>query len=66
MTKPSPFKIEIAPALLEDLQLRLQHARWAETETVTDWRQGVPREYLQSFCDYWSQHDAGLYQLSAL
>ena len=53
MTKPSPFKIEIAPALLEDLQLRLQHARWAETETVTDWRQGVPREYLQSFCNYW-------------
>jgi pimeloyl-ACP methyl ester carboxylesterase len=50
-----PFHLEIEPAVLADLKLRLQHTRWPERETVTDWRQGVPLAAMQALCAYWQQ-----------
>ena len=48
------FRIEVAEAELDDLRDRLRRTRWPEQETVDDWSQGVPLEYLDEFCDYWA------------
>ena len=48
------FRIEVAEAELDDLRDRLRRTRWPERETVDDWSQGVPLEYLEELCDYWA------------
>lgn len=53
MQNPTPFTVDIQESTLDDLKQRLQNTRWAEAETVGDWSQGVPCDYLQDFCDYW-------------
>jgi epoxide hydrolase len=53
-----PFVIGVEAAALDDLCDRLRRARWPERETVCDWSQGVPRDYLQDLCGYWAgQYD---------
>jgi len=49
-----PFKVDIAPAVLEDLQLRLAHTRWPDNETCADWSQGIPLSYTQELAHYWA------------
>jgi epoxide hydrolase len=49
-----PFAIDIAQADLDDLRDRLRRTRWAETETVDDWSQGIPSDYLREVCAYWA------------
>jgi pimeloyl-ACP methyl ester carboxylesterase len=52
------FHIEVPEAELDDLRDRLRRTRWPEPETVDDWSQGVPLEYLKELCDYWaSEYD---------
>src|ERR1700738_2967898 len=54
----SPFTINIADEALDDLRQRLTRARWPEPATVPDWSQGVPADWLQELCGYWShQYD---------
>jgi pimeloyl-ACP methyl ester carboxylesterase len=54
----TPFHIEISEDELHDLRQRLQRTRWPERETVEDWSQGVPLEYLKDLCDHWaSEYD---------
>ena len=48
------FRIEVAETELEDLRARLRGTRWPERETVADWSQGVPLDYLQELCRYWA------------
>ena len=48
-----PFTIDVPGAVLEDLGQRLSRTRWPERETVEDWSQGVPLEYLRGLCEYW-------------
>ncbi len=50
-----PFHLDVEPAALADLKLRLQRTRWPERETVPDWRQGVPLAAMQALCAYWLQ-----------
>ena len=50
-----PFRIAVDEAVLADLRYRLQHTRWPEAEPVDDWRQGVPRAWLQALCRYWAE-----------
>jgi pimeloyl-ACP methyl ester carboxylesterase len=50
----TPFHIEIPQDALHDLRERLTSTRWPETETVTDWSQGVPLSYLRDLCRYWA------------
>jgi epoxide hydrolase len=48
------FRIEVAETELKDLRARLRGARWPERETVADWSQGVPLDYLRELCRYWA------------
>src|SRR5919108_1721512 len=58
LTRVEPFRIEVPEAELDDLRDRLRRTRWPERETVADWSQGVPLEYLEELCDHWaSEYD---------
>jgi pimeloyl-ACP methyl ester carboxylesterase len=48
-----PFKIDIDPSELDDLQRRLEMTRWPESETPDDWSQGIPLAYMKEVVDYW-------------
>ena len=50
-----PFKIHVSEADLEDLKRRLRATRWPNPQTVPDWSQGVPLEYVQKICEYWAR-----------
>jgi epoxide hydrolase len=49
-----PFRIAVPDAVLDDLRARLRATRWPERETVPDWSQGVPLDYLREVCAYWA------------
>ncbi|MGW8813019.1 epoxide hydrolase family protein [Gordonia terrae] len=48
-----PIKIDVADEQLRDLQARLGATRWPSRETVDDWSQGVPLEWMQRVVRYW-------------
>lgn len=48
------FRAEFDEADVKHLKDRLTHTRWPESETVSDWSQGVPLAYQQELCDYWA------------
>ena len=49
-----PFTAHIPDSAITDLRERLARTRWPEAETVDDWSQGVPLNYLKDVCDYWA------------
>jgi pimeloyl-ACP methyl ester carboxylesterase len=49
-----PFTIGVDGTALDDLRDRLRRTRWPERETVRDWSQGVPLNYVQELCGYWA------------
>jgi epoxide hydrolase len=49
----TPFRIEIPETDLDDLRRRLSSTRWPDAETVDDWSQGIPLQYVQDLCAYW-------------
>jgi pimeloyl-ACP methyl ester carboxylesterase len=51
----TPFRIETPESDLADLTKRLQRTRWPEGETVGDWSQGVPLDFLRDLCRYWAE-----------
>ena len=51
----APFALDVAEAELRDLRERLRRTRWPEAETVDDWSQGVPLDYLRALCGYWAE-----------
>jgi pimeloyl-ACP methyl ester carboxylesterase len=50
-----PFRIDVPEQELAELRARLRSARWPERETVGDWSQGVPLDYLRELCEYWAE-----------
>lgn len=48
-----PFRVNIPESTVVDLRARIEGARWPEKETVDDWSQGVPLQYLRKLCQYW-------------
>jgi pimeloyl-ACP methyl ester carboxylesterase len=52
-TALTPFRAGIPDAALADLEDRLARTRWPEAETVDDWSQGVPLDYLRDLAAYW-------------
>jgi epoxide hydrolase len=48
-----PFRIEIAPADLDDLRDRLGRTRWPDELPDVGWAYGVPLGYLKRLADYW-------------
>lgn len=51
----TPFRIAIAEEDIADLQQRLTRTRWPDSETVSDWSQGVPLDEMKKLVAYW-QH----------
>jgi epoxide hydrolase len=51
----TPFTIAVPEAELDDLRERLRRTRWPERETVGDWSQGVPLDYVRALCAYWAE-----------
>lgn len=49
-----PFRIEVPEVDLADLRDRLVRTRWPEAETVDDWSQGIPLDYVRELCAYWA------------
>ena len=47
--------ISIDQSVLDDLTSRLQRTRWPESETVDDWTQGIPLDYVREVCAYWER-----------
>ncbi|HZU56427.1 MAG TPA: epoxide hydrolase [Actinocrinis sp.] len=50
---PIPFRHEVPQSELDDLRDRLARTRWPEPQTVDDWSQGVPLDYLREIAEYW-------------
>jgi epoxide hydrolase len=48
------FRVEIPEDALRDLTERLERTRWPDAETVSDWSQGVPLDYIRELCAYWA------------
>lgn len=48
-----PFQFTVPQGALDDLNARLDLARWPEREAVDDWSQGVPLAALQDYVAYW-------------
>jgi pimeloyl-ACP methyl ester carboxylesterase len=48
------FRVEIPEGALRDLRERLERTRWPDVETVSDWSQGVPLDYIRELCAYWA------------
>ncbi|MFJ9173814.1 epoxide hydrolase family protein [Streptomyces sp. NPDC102360] len=50
-----PFEVTVPEADIADLRERLRRTRWPEAETVPDWSQGIPLDYVQELCRSWAQ-----------
>jgi len=58
MTEIRPFTLDIPQTQLDDLNQRLDLARWPDKETVADWSQGTPLAVLHDLAHYWrNQYD---------
>ncbi len=55
MTDIRPFTLAVPQDQLDDLNRRLDAARWPEKEPVEDWSQGTPLAVLQDLVRYWRQ-----------
>lgn len=54
------FRVAVPETVLVDLRSRLINARWPEAESVDDWTQGVPLDYLRDLASHWmSEYDWG-------
>lgn len=56
MSEVRPFTLAVPQSQLDDLNARIDLARWPEQETVSDWSQGTPLAALQDFVGYWRHH----------
>ena len=51
-----PFRIDIPEEVIFELKQKISSTRWPEKETVDDWSQGVPRDYLAELCSHWTDN----------
>ena len=49
----TPFTLAIPQSEIDDLNRRLDDARWPDPETVGDWTQGSPLAKVKALCDHW-------------
>ncbi len=49
----TPYTLSVPQTELDDLNRRLDQARWPEQETVGDWTQGSPLAKVRALCDHW-------------
>lgn len=53
MRAPRPFRIDVEPSVLTDLDLRLRRARLKPISAKTDWSHGTDPGYLSELISYW-------------
>jgi pimeloyl-ACP methyl ester carboxylesterase len=53
MSNPTPFKIAIPDAALDDLKARLRLTRWPDEPAEAGWMMGTNLGYMQRLTDYW-------------
>ena len=54
----TPFRIDIPPHVLTDLQHRLRNTRWSYQLEGIEWKAGTDLAYLKELVDYWqTQYD---------
>jgi epoxide hydrolase len=53
--QPSPFRIEVPDAVLDDLRERLRRTRWPEPIPGTGWDYGADVAYVRSLCETWER-----------
>ena len=49
----SPFKINIAQEILDDLKHRLKNTRWPDETVDSGWDYGTRFSYLKELVSYW-------------
>lgn len=54
MTDIRPFRIDIDPTALDDLQARLARTRWPEQLPGTPWQRGVPLDHVRDLATWWA------------
>ena len=52
----APFRVRFVPEAIDDLRGRLNSSRWPDRETVDDWSQGVPLDFIRDLAEYWCDH----------
>lgn len=50
---PTPFRIAISEAILDDLRLRLSRVRWPDEAPDEPWRYGTSLGYMKELVAYW-------------
>lgn len=50
---PTPFRIEVPQADLDDLRARLANTRWPDQPADAGWRLGAPVDYVRELAEYW-------------
>lgn len=53
MKNVTPFKIEVAQSVLDDLQMRLKNTRWTDEPANAGWSYGTNPSYLKELVTYW-------------
>lgn len=52
-TEIRPFRIDVAPAELDDLRDRLARTRWPDQLDGVGWDHGIPLDYVRDLAEYW-------------
>ena len=53
MKQLTPFKIEVAQTVLDDLKARLKQTRWTDEPKDAGWNYGTNPTYLHELVEYW-------------
>jgi len=51
--KQTPFTIDVAQSVLDDLKIRLKQTRWTDEPANAGWNYGTNPAYLRELADYW-------------
>ncbi|EPX4280640.1 epoxide hydrolase family protein [Citrobacter freundii] len=52
-SRVTPFNFVVAEREIQDIYMRLDHVRWPEAQTVSDWSQGIPLSEMLQLVEYW-------------
>jgi pimeloyl-ACP methyl ester carboxylesterase len=55
MTPPTPFRLQVEDAALEDLRARLARTRWPDEPPLEPWSTGASLAYLKELVAYWRE-----------
>ncbi len=53
MTDPTPFRVAVPDAVLDDLKARLANTRWPDAPAEAGWAYGAKLEYMKDLLAYW-------------